>query len=137
MRKRLSLFARFRKDHGGGVVPMLAIAIVPMMAGVGAAVDFSRINATRTAFQSAIDSTALMLAKEARDLSGAQLTQKTNDYFKALFGPTPGLQYHPGAAAHLAGAGHVPAQYLRQCHYEYHLRLDHGLFGGNVFSQFD
>ena len=85
MRKRLSLFARFRKDHGGGVVPMLAIAIVPMMAGVGAAVDFSRINATRTAFQSAIDSTALMLAKEARDLSGAQLTQKTNDYFKALF----------------------------------------------------
>lgn len=85
MGTRLSLFARFRKDCRGGVVPMLAITIVPMMAGVGAAVDFSRINATRTAFQAAIDSTALMLAKEARDLSGAQLTQKTNDYFKALF----------------------------------------------------
>jgi Flp pilus assembly protein TadG len=85
MRTRLSLFARFRKDRRGGVVPMLAITIVPIMASVGAAVDFSRINATRTAFQAAIDSTALMLAKEARDLSGAQLTQKTNDYFKALF----------------------------------------------------
>jgi Flp pilus assembly protein TadG len=85
MRKSLNLFARFRKDRRGGVVPMLAIAIVPMMGAVGASVDFSRINATRTAFQAAIDSAALMLAKEARDLDGTQLNQKTQAYFNALF----------------------------------------------------
>jgi Flp pilus assembly protein TadG len=85
MRISFSLFARFRKDRRGGVVPMLAIAIVPMMAAVGASVDFSRINATRTAFQAAIDSTALMLAKEARDLSDTQLNQTTKAYFNANF----------------------------------------------------
>src|SRR5215212_6758808 len=52
---------------------------------VGAAVDFSRINASRTSFQNAVDSTALMLAKEARDLSAVDLNAKTNAYFKAVY----------------------------------------------------
>jgi Flp pilus assembly protein TadG len=85
MRKILGLFARFRKDTRGGVATMMAIAVVPMMGAVGAAVDFSRINASRTSFQAAIDSTALMLAKEARDLSAVDLNTKTDAYFRALY----------------------------------------------------
>jgi Flp pilus assembly protein TadG len=85
MRKSFDLFGGFRKDRRAGVAPMLAIAALPIMGAVGAAVDFSRINAARTSFHAAIDSTALMLAKEARDLSGAELAQKTDAYFNALF----------------------------------------------------
>ena len=44
---------------------MLGIAIIPLMGAVGAAIDYSQANATRTAFQNALDATALMLSKTA------------------------------------------------------------------------
>ncbi len=79
------LLARFWKNREGGVAPMLAIALVPLMAGVGVAVDYTRANATKTAFQAALDSTALMLSKTAAGQSGADLQIAANKYFKALF----------------------------------------------------
>ena len=66
-------------------MPMLALAALPVFGAVGAAVDYSRVNATRTAFQAAIDSTALMLSKEAPTLNGGQLGSKATAYFNALF----------------------------------------------------
>ena len=43
----------------------MAVIAVPVMAAVGMAVDYSRVNAARTAFQSALDATALMVSKDA------------------------------------------------------------------------
>src|SRR5262249_47833506 len=48
-----------------GVAPLMAVSAVPIMAAVGMAVDYSRVNAARTAFQSALDATALMVSKDA------------------------------------------------------------------------
>ena len=59
------LLTRFWKNRHGGVAPMVGLAIIPLLGAVGAAVDYSRANATRTAFQAALDSTALMLSKTA------------------------------------------------------------------------
>jgi Flp pilus assembly protein TadG len=79
------LLTRFWKDRQGNVAPMLGIAIIPLIGFVGAAVDYSQANATRTAFQSALDSTALMLSKNAAlQTSGALQTEATNT-FNALF----------------------------------------------------
>src|SRR5262249_38383993 len=50
-----------------------------------AAVDYSRANSTRTQLQAALDSTALMLSKEAPSLTQAQITQKANDYYNVAF----------------------------------------------------
>jgi len=83
--KLCKFIERFRKDQRGGVALTFALAIIPAIGAVGAAVDFSRINASRTSFQNAVDSTALMLAKEARDLSAVDLNAKTNAYFKAVY----------------------------------------------------
>lgn len=83
--RHLTLLARFLKDPSASVMPMLALAALPVFGAVGAAVDYSRVNATRTAFQNAIDSTALMLAKEAPTLNAGDLTSKANAYFNALF----------------------------------------------------
>jgi hypothetical protein len=55
------------------------------MCAVGAAVDFSRINSTRTAFQVALDSTALTLTKQAQVLDANALSLKAEDVFNALF----------------------------------------------------
>ena len=79
------LLTRFWKNRQGNVAPMLGIAIIPLMGAVGAAVDYSQANATRTAFQNALDSTALMLSKTAAlQTSGELQTAATND-FNALF----------------------------------------------------
>src|SRR3954466_13843944 len=69
-------FARFLTDRRGGVAPLLALGLVPLVGMVGAAVDYSRANSVRTAMQAALDSTALMLSKDAQNLSSAQLTAK-------------------------------------------------------------
>ena len=66
-----------------------ALATVPIIGFVGAAVDYSRGNSAKVAMQMAIDSTALMLSKDAPTLTTAeQLSQKANDYFGALFNRT-------------------------------------------------
>src|SRR5262245_5945131 len=59
-----------------------------MFGFVGAAVDYSRANSTKAAMQAAVDSTALMLSKDAQTLTTAQINQKATDYFKALFNRT-------------------------------------------------
>lgn len=46
-------------DRNGGVAPLLALGAIPLLMSVGAAVDFSRASADRTAMQSALDSVAL------------------------------------------------------------------------------
>ncbi len=79
------LLTRFFKNCKGGVAPMLALSIVPLVGAVGAAVDYSRASSARTAFQSALDSTALMLSKDAQSLTGAQIDQKATGYFNAMF----------------------------------------------------
>ena len=76
---------RFLKDRRGGVAPMFALAIVPVFGLVGAAVDYSRANSVRTGMQSAIDATALAMAKLAPTLTAAQLQTQTNAYFNAMF----------------------------------------------------
>ena len=76
---------RFCQDRRGGVAPMFAIAVIPVFGLVGAAVDYSRANSIRAGMQSAIDATALAMARLAPGLTEAELKQKSNDYFKAMF----------------------------------------------------
>lgn len=62
-----------------------AFATVPLLCSVGAAVDFSRANAVKASLQSALDTTALMLSKEAANVTPAQLQTNAQQYFSALF----------------------------------------------------
>jgi Flp pilus assembly protein TadG len=78
------LAARLLKDRAANVTVTFALATIPMMGFVGAAVDYSRANSVKAAMQAAADSTALMLSKDAATITGAQLQTKANDTFKAL-----------------------------------------------------
>src|SRR5262249_48643081 len=75
----------FHAARGGNVAITFGLVMVPVIGLVGAAVDYSRANSARTQMQAALDSTALMLSKEAPTLSTAQMTQKANDYFNSMF----------------------------------------------------
>ena len=79
------MLIRFLQDRRGGIAPMMALLALPLMGTVGAAVDYSRANATRTAFQAALDSTALMLSKNAATQSAADMQTTATNYFNALF----------------------------------------------------
>ncbi len=79
------MLARFLQSHRASAIPLFAIAIVPIFGFVGVAVDYSRASSVRTSMQSALDSTALMLSKEAQALTGEQVTQKASQYFLGLF----------------------------------------------------
>ena len=75
--------SQFRGDERANVAPMFAIAVIPILALTGTAVDYSSANATRTALQAALDSTALTLSKEANGLTQTQLNEKATQYFTA------------------------------------------------------
>jgi Flp pilus assembly protein TadG len=75
----------FRKAEGGQVLMTFALATIPMIGFIGAAIDYSRGNSAKAAIQAAADSTALMLSREAPGLTEEQRNQRANDYFQALF----------------------------------------------------
>ncbi|MGN6573321.1 MAG: VWA domain-containing protein [Pseudolabrys sp.] len=79
------MFAQFLRDRRGGILPMLAFTALPLMAGVGVAVDYSRATAAKAQFQAALDSTALMLSKNAANLSATDLQTQATQYFAAIF----------------------------------------------------
>lgn len=87
-----SLFNRFRElaqelrtANGANVTITFALATVPMVGFVGAAVDYSRGNSVKTAMQAASDATALMLSKVATGMTATDLQTKGTAYFQALF----------------------------------------------------
>ncbi len=82
LRSRLN---EFRSASAANVTVTFALATVPMIGFVGAAVDYSHANSVKAAMQAAADSTALMLSKIAGTTSAAELQAKGTAYFKALF----------------------------------------------------
>jgi hypothetical protein len=55
--------AHFFRDRKGGVAPLLALTIVPLIGALGASVDYSRASATRVGLQAALDAALLYVAK--------------------------------------------------------------------------
>ncbi|MFN3659113.1 MAG: pilus assembly protein TadG-related protein [Pseudolabrys sp.] len=82
IRRRLADFARAKR---GNVAITFAFATLPVIGFVGAAVDFSHANSVKAALQAALDSTALMVAKDAPNVSSTELNSKARAYFTALF----------------------------------------------------
>lgn len=72
-------------DRSGNVAVIFGIAVIPVFGLVGAAVDYSRANAARTSMQVALDAAALMVAKEAANLTGNQVQNKAKKYFNTEF----------------------------------------------------
>lgn len=82
------MFSRFLKDRRGNIAPMMALLAVPLIGSAGVAIDYSQANAARTAFQTALDATALAMSKTAATQSAADLQTSASNYFNALFTST-------------------------------------------------
>src|SRR5437764_9219069 len=74
---------RFLRQGRGSVVPTFAVALVPMVALVGAAVDYSRANSIRSQMEGALDAAVLAGARD----DTASWTQTAQNTFDGLFQP--------------------------------------------------
>jgi Flp pilus assembly protein TadG len=77
--------AAFRGARKGNVAITFALATLPIVGAVGFAVDYSHANSVKAAMQAALDSTALMLSKEASKDTNSALQTNALKYFTALF----------------------------------------------------
>ena len=80
------IMRELRVANGANVAVFFALAMVPIIGGVGAAVDYSQANSIKAAMQAAADATVLMLAKNigSGSLSSTEIAQKANAYFVAM-----------------------------------------------------
>jgi Flp pilus assembly protein TadG len=79
------MWSLFFADRRGGVAPIFALGLVPVIGFVGAAVDYSRGNAARAAMQASLDATGLMLSRDAATMTPDEVSAKAVSYFTAQF----------------------------------------------------
>lgn len=76
----------FGSARGANITVTFALALLPLLGLVGAAVDYSRATSARTGMQMALDATALALGKDVSNSGNvATLQQAAQAHFAALF----------------------------------------------------
>ena len=85
LRRLADVIFRVRRERRGDVAIIFALALIPLIAFIGVAIDYSRANAVKADLQAALDSTALMVAKNAATLTADELQSTAQSYFLALF----------------------------------------------------
>src|SRR5712664_1152036 len=79
--------SRFVGADQGNIAVIFAVACVPILSFIGAAIDYSRANSARSSMQAALDSTALMVSKDLSQglITTSQINAKAQTYFAALY----------------------------------------------------
>ncbi|MEW6769421.1 MAG: pilus assembly protein [Pseudomonadota bacterium] len=109
LKRLLRAATSFCRSEKGNIAVIFAITMVPMMGFIGAAVDYSRAVNARTAMQTALDTAALMISKDASTLTAAQITSKAQGYFNALYTHSE-VSNISVTATYTAATGGNPAQ---------------------------
>ena len=107
---------RFSIERSGNVALTFGLAMIPLVGGVGAAIDYSRANKVEVQLQAALDATALKLSREAATDNTAQLQASATTIFQALFNPpevrnrniTAAFSAERGTALVVNGSAAVP-----------------------------
>lgn len=117
----MSLLTRFGKDASGNVGMLFGLALLPIVGLAGAAVDYARASAARATLAAAVDSAALVVAREASRSSDAQLRGRAEAYLNAnlagnadlaLAGVTIQID-RPGRAVHIAANAAIQTSLTR------------------------
>ena len=115
----------FAKADQGNIAVLFAIAAVPILSFVGAAIDYTRANSARSSMQAALDSTALMVAKDLSDgtITASDVNTKAQAYFTALYTNTDAravtvsatytASTSQGSIIKINGAGNVPTDFMK------------------------
>ena len=115
----------FGAARDGNIGVIFALAIIPILTFIGAAVDYSRASTARTSMQAALDSTVLMVSRDLSQgtITASQVSSKAAAYFTALNNnqETSSISitasYTPGTASAgstivVNGSGSVATQFM-------------------------
>lgn len=80
-----TFFGRLKRDIGGNTLAMMAIALVPLSALTGSAVDIARLYVVKVRLQQACDAGVLAGRKSMTDATSATLDSNASDQAKAFF----------------------------------------------------
>jgi Flp pilus assembly protein TadG len=118
--------SRFVGANQGNIAVIFAIACVPMISFVGAAIDYSRASSARSSMQTALDSTALMLSKDLSSgaITASQVNTSAQAYFAALYTNTDANSVSitatytansgsMGSTIQVTGSGSVTTDFMR------------------------
>jgi Flp pilus assembly protein TadG len=100
---------RFLVNRDGNMAMVLAVCLVPLLVGIGAAVDYARLADARELMQHSLDATVLALSSEAPKLTADQLNIRATQVFNTNFpsGRADGVKvsatYTQGNGAVIAG----------------------------------
>ena len=95
---------RFWNDQQGNIAVIFGIALVPLVSAVGMAIDYSRAVSARTAMQTALDSAALMISRDAASIDPSEIPARAQAYFKSLVN-RPELANVTATATYTASTG--------------------------------
>jgi Flp pilus assembly protein TadG len=125
IRHTIDAARRFAGADQGNIAVIFAIACVPLISFVGAAIDYSRANGARSSMQAALDSTSLMLAKDLSQglITASQINAKAQTYFAALYtntdakavtiGATYTASSSMGSTIVVNGSGYVITDFMK------------------------
>jgi Flp pilus assembly protein TadG len=85
------MLTQFAHDRRGAIAILFAIALLPLMAMVGVAMDYSRSTRALADLQSAVDGAALAAGRNALDESRRDLKQMARATFDNAFRPGSGV----------------------------------------------
>jgi Flp pilus assembly protein TadG len=117
---------RFAAAREGNIAITFAVALLPILTFVGAAIDYSRAAKARSGMQAALDSTSLMLSKDLSTgtISQSQVSTKAVSYFNALYtnkdaqGVSITATYTPGSGTTgntvaVSGSGSIVTDFMQ------------------------
>ena len=117
---------RFAAARDGNIAVTFAIALLPILGFVGAAIDYSRAANARSSMQAALDSTSLMLSKDLSTgtIAPSQVATQAVSYFNALYtnkdaqGVTITATYTPGSGTtgntvQVNGSGSIVTDFMK------------------------
>jgi Flp pilus assembly protein TadG len=111
--------AQFVHNRDGNVALLFGLALLPVMATTGAAIDYSRASDARTQLQNALDSTVLAVAKTSPLLTDAQLRTEAEKHFRAVLQQRNDLALLPitisrnNKAVVVTAAGVLPTSFMK------------------------
>jgi Flp pilus assembly protein TadG len=91
--KAIALLRRLRDDRSGNVLMFFGFAMIPAIGLTGAAIDYARATTVRAQLSAAVDSAALMAARDASKLSDADLRSRIDGWIKATLSPDEAAKF--------------------------------------------
>jgi Flp pilus assembly protein TadG len=109
----------FKSDNRGSTATLFGLTLIPVLALVGAAIDYSRASAALAHMQKALDAAALALVREARTLGDAELRMRAQGVFDSAFGADASIVTAPlrvtrvGTSVRVEASGTVRTAFMR------------------------